>query len=115
LASPESLSGRAGVELTLEGDLKAPFRFLYQGTCELSKVRYTHKDLPFPIFVGKGALRLSNDGLQWIETEIEFENSSLLTNGSWRWSEPTGPLDMTARGRVDLKSSLSLCTSRSFQ
>src|SRR4030042_1894046 len=54
LASPESLSGRARYELTLEGDLRAPFHLLYQGTCELSKVRYAHKDLPFPIFVGAG-------------------------------------------------------------
>ena len=113
LASPESLSGRAGVELTLEGDLRVPFRFLYQGTCVLSRVRYAHKDLPFPIFLGEGTVRLSNDGLQWSGTEVEFENSSLLTNGLWQWSEPTG-LDIKARGRVDLKSSLRLFKSSLF-
>jgi len=113
-ASPESLSGRAGVELALEGDLRAPFRFLYQGTCELSRVRYIHKDLPFPIFLGEGTLRLSNDALQWSDTEVEFENSSLLTEGSWRWSAPTGSLDITARGRVDLKNSLRLFKSSLF-
>jgi uncharacterized protein YhdP len=114
LASPESLSGRAGYELTLEGDLRAPFHLLYEGTCELSKVRYAHKDLPFPIFVGEGTVKLSNDGLQWLGTEVEFENSSLLTDGSWQWSEPNGPLDITARGKVDLKSSLRLFKSSLF-
>jgi len=113
LASRESLSGRARVELTLEGDLRVPFRFLYQGTCELSKARYAHKDLPFPIFLGGGTVKLSNDGLQWSGTEVEFENSSLLTNGLWQWSEPTG-FDIKARGRVDLKSSLRLFKSSLF-
>ena len=114
LASPESLSGRVRVELTMEGDLKVPFRFLYQGTCELSKVRYTHKRLPFSIFIGEGTLRLSNDVFQWSGTEVEFEKCSLLTNGSWRWSEPSGPFDITARGRVDLKNSLRLFKSSLF-
>jgi len=114
LAPPESLSGRAGYELTLEGDLKTPSRFLYQGTCELSKVRYTHKDLPFPIFLGEGTVKLSNDRLQWSGTEVEFENSSLLTNGSWRWGEPARSFDITARGRLDLKSSLRLFRSSLF-
>jgi uncharacterized protein YhdP len=114
LASPESLLGRARIELTLDGDLKVPFRFLYQGTCELSKIRYTHKGLPFPIFLGEGTLRLSNDALQWSGTEVEFENSSLLTNGSWRWSEPTGSFDIAARGKVDLKNSLRLFKSSLF-
>jgi hypothetical protein len=70
--------------------------------------------LPFPIFLGEGTLRLSNDALQWSGTEVEFENSSLLTNGSWRWSEPTGPFDITARGKVDLKNSLRLFKSSFF-
>jgi len=53
-AAPESLSGRAGVKLTLEGDLRAPFRFLYQGTCELSKVRYNPQGFAISYFPRRG-------------------------------------------------------------
>jgi uncharacterized protein YhdP len=111
LSSITSLSGRAQYQLSAKGDLKPPLHFQHQGVYYLSKVRFTHSQVPFPILIGEGKVDFSNKGLQWSGTKVEFGNSSFLTNGSWTLGENSGPFEITARGKVDLKNLLGLSQS----
>jgi len=103
-----TLSGKAGYKLFLKGELKAPLNFRHQGVYQLSKVRFTHRDLPFPIFMGEARVDLSNESLQWSGAMVEFGNSSLLMSGSWKKGESFGPVEITSKGRADLRNLLSL-------
>ncbi len=109
-----SLSGTAQYQLSAKGELKPPFHFQHQGVYHLSKVRFTHSQVPFPILIGEGKVDLSNEDLQWSGAKLEFGHSSLLMNGSWRRSEKSGPFEMVARGRIDLKNLFSLSQSPLF-
>jgi hypothetical protein len=102
------LSGRAVYRLTARGDLKPPLRFQHQGSYSLSKVHFTHRQIPFPVSIGEGKIDLSNEDLQWSGVKVEFGDSSLLMNGSWNHSEASGPLEIMARGRMDLKNLFAL-------
>jgi hypothetical protein len=107
-------SGWAEYRLTARGDLKPPLRFQHQGSYALSKVRFAYRHIPFPISIGEGRIDLSNEVLKWLETKVEFEDSSLLTNGSWKHSEETGPLEIMARGRVGLRNLFMLSQRQLF-
>ncbi|MGA2463906.1 MAG: AsmA-like C-terminal domain-containing protein [Thermodesulfobacteriota bacterium] len=109
-----ALSGTAQYQLSAKGELKPPLHFQHQGVYRLSKVRFVHPQVPFSILIGEGKVDLSNEGLQWSGAKVEFGHSSLLMNGSWRRGEKSGPFEMMARGRVDLKNLLSLCQSPLF-
>jgi uncharacterized protein YhdP len=107
-------SGRAGYRLTVRGDLKPPFRFQHQGSYSLSNVTFAHREIPLPISIGEGKIDLSDEDLRWSGVRVGFGDSSLVTNGSWRQGEVLGPLDIIARGRVDLKNLLTLSASPFF-
>jgi uncharacterized protein involved in outer membrane biogenesis len=109
-----SLSGRAQYQLFFKGQLKPPLHFRHQGVYHLSKVRFIHSQIPFPILIGEGRIDLSNESLQWSEAKVEFGNSSLLTNGSWKKMGKGEPLEITIRGRADFKNLLSLSQSKLF-
>ena len=108
------LSGTVQYQLSAKGELKPPLHFQHHGVYLLSKIRFTHSQVPFPILIGEGEVDLSNESLQWSEAKVEFSNSSLLMNGSWRHGEKSGPFEMVARGKVDLKNILSLFQSPLF-
>jgi uncharacterized protein YhdP len=108
------LSGRAEYRLTARGDLKPPLRFQHQGSYYLSKIRFTHRQIPFPVSIGEGKIDLSNENLQWSGAKVEFGDSSLLMNGSWRHGEVSGPLEIMLRGKVDLKNLFTLSQSPLF-
>jgi uncharacterized protein involved in outer membrane biogenesis len=114
LSPMTSLTGTAQYQLSAKGELKPPFHFQHQGVYHLSKVRFTHSQIPFPILIGEGKIDLSNENLQWSGAKVEFGHSSLLMNGSWRRGEKSEPFEMIVRGRVDLKNLLSLSQSPIF-
>ena len=107
-------SGWAQYRLTASGDLRPPLRFHHQGSYSLSKVRFAYRNIPFPISIGEGKVDLSNEVLKWQDAKVEFEDSSLLTNGSWKHSEEMGPLEIMARGRVGLRNLFILFQRRLF-
>jgi hypothetical protein len=59
-------------------------------------------------------MELSNDALQWSRARVDFGNSSLLTNGSWKGKEGVNPFEMAIKGRADLKNLFSLVNSPLF-
>ena len=59
-----------------------PYRFQHQEVYRLSKVRFKHRRIPFPVLIGEGRIELSNEDLQWAEAKVEFGNCSLVTSGS---------------------------------
>ena len=113
-SSMTSLSGRAEYRLSVKGDLKPPLRFQHQGAYRLSKARFTHRHIPFPILIGEGKIELSNEGLQWSGAKVEFGSSSLLMNGSWKRDGNVNPFEIMAKGRVDFKNLFSLSQSSLF-
>ena len=114
LAPISILSGGAEYRLSLKGDLKPPFHFQHQGSYSFSKVSLTHRDIPLPISIGEGKIDLSDDDLQWSGMRVEIGDSLLVTQGSWRNRRASGPLEITARGRVDLKNVFRLSASPFF-
>src|SRR4030067_1701597 len=86
-----TLSGKAGFKLVVKGELKPPPHFHHQGVYQLSKVRFTHRNLPFPILVEEARVDLSDESLQWSGATVEFGNSSFLMSGSWKKGESFGP------------------------
>jgi uncharacterized protein involved in outer membrane biogenesis len=109
-----SLSGRAQYRLSAKGELKPPLHFQHQGVYHLSKIRLAHSQIPFPILIGEGRIDLSPEGLHWSGARVEWGNSSLLMNGSWKPNEKSRPFEIMARGRVDLKNLFSLSQTRLF-
>ena len=104
LSSINILSGKARYSLSAKGLLKSPIRFQHQGTYHLSKTRFTHQHIPFPVQIGEGRVELSNKELQWSETKLEFGHSSLMMNGFWKHGEKDPSLEIKAKGRMDLKN-----------
>ena len=114
LSSINILSGKAQYSLSAKGLLKSPIRFQHQGTYHLSKTRFTHPHIPFPVQIGEGRVELSNKDLQWSEAKVEFGHSSLMMNGFWKYGEKDPPLEILARGRMDLKNLFALFQSSLF-
>jgi len=98
------LSGKAQYSLSAKGILKPPLQFQHQGTYLLSKARFQHQQIPYPIQIGEGRVQLSNRELQWSEARVELDHSSLMINGSWKHGEANHPLEILARGSLDLKN-----------
>ena len=114
LSSITILSGKAQYSLSAKGVLKPPLQFQHQGTYNLSKVRFNHQQIPFPILIGDGKIQLSHKDLQWSEAKVEFGHSSLLMNGLWKHGEKGHPLEIMAKGRIDLKNLFALSQSSLF-
>jgi uncharacterized protein YhdP len=107
-------SGWADYRLFTKVVLKPPLRFQHQGSYHLWKAQFTHRQIPFPIFIREGEMELSNDALQWSRARVDIGNSSLLMNGSWKEKEGVNPFEMTIKGRADLKNLLRLVNSPLF-
>ena len=103
-SSVRILSGEARYSLSAKGFLKPPIRFEHRGVYHLSKTRFTHQQLPFPIRIQEGRIDLSHDDLQWSEAQVEFGNSSLRMAGLWKHREKDHALEIRAKGRMDLKN-----------
>ncbi|OGP87517.1 MAG: hypothetical protein A2156_10925 [Deltaproteobacteria bacterium RBG_16_48_10] len=101
-------SGRANYRISAKGVIKPPLRFRHQGSYLLSHARFTHRRIPFPIQITEGRVDLSNEDLKWSEAKVDFGQSSLLLNGSWKHGEKTSSLETLVKGRIDLKNLLSL-------
>ena len=114
LSSIHILSGEAQYSLSAGGVLKPPLQFQHQGTYTLSKVRFSHQQIPFPILIEDGKVQLSHKDLQWSEAKVEFGHSSLMTNGFWKHGEKDHPLEIMAKGKTDLKNLFSLFQSPLF-
>jgi uncharacterized protein YhdP len=108
LSSIRLLSGTAQYSLAARGLLKPPVRLQHQGTYHLSNLRFTHEQIPFPIRIGEGRAELSQKDLRWSEAKVEFGHSSLTTSGLWKHGERDHPLEVTAKGRMDLKNLFAL-------
>ena len=102
------LSGTAQYSLAARGLLKPPIRFQHHETYHLSRVRFTHEQIPFPIRIGEGRVELSQKDLQWSEAKVEFGYSSLTMSGLWKHGEKDPPLELMAKGRMDLKNLFAL-------
>jgi uncharacterized protein YhdP len=108
LSSTHIVSGEARYSLSAKGLLKPPIRFQQHGIYQLSRARFTHPQIPFPIQIGEGRLELSHRDLKWSEAKVEFGHSTLTTNGLWKHGEKEPPLEVKAEGRIDLKDLFSL-------
>jgi uncharacterized protein YhdP len=111
LSSINILSGKANYSLSAKGLLKPPIRLQHQGTYRLSRIRFTHQQIPFPIQIGEGRVDLSHKDLQWSEAKVDFGNSSLMMSGLWKHGEKDHPLEILAKGRMDLKNLFALFQS----
>ena len=114
LSSVTVQSGRAEYQLSIKGVVKPPYLFQHQEVYRLSSVRFKHRQIPFPVLIGEGRIELSNEDLQWTEAKVEFGNCSLVTNGSRRQEKRLSSLEITARGRVDVKNLMTLSQSPLF-
>ncbi len=108
LSSVRILSGEARYSISAKGILIPPIRLEHHGIYNLSKARFTHPQIPFPIQIGEGRLELSDYDLKWSEARAEFGNSSLVTNGVWKHGEKEPSLEVKAEGRMDLKNLFAL-------
>ncbi|MGZ3613000.1 MAG: YhdP family protein [Thermodesulfobacteriota bacterium] len=114
LSSIHILSGKAQYSLSARGLLKPPIRFQHHETYHLSRIRFTHEEIPFPIRIGEGRVELSQKDLEWSEAKVEFGHSSLTMSGLWTHGEKEGPLEFMAKGRMDLKNLFALCRTPLF-
>ncbi len=114
LSSVHILSGEAQYSLSAKGLLKPPLLFQHHEIYHLSKTRFTHEQIPFPILIGEGRVELSHHDLQWSEAEVEFGHSSLMMDGFWKHGEKGHPLEIMARGRMDLKNLFTLFQTSLF-
>jgi len=108
LSSIHILSGTAQYSLAARGLLNPPIRFQHRETYYLSRVRFTHEQIPFPIRIAEGRVELSQKDLQWSEVKVEFGHSSLTMSGLWKHGEKDPPLELMAKGRMDLKNLFAL-------
>jgi uncharacterized protein YhdP len=102
------LSGKAQYSLSARGLLKPPIHFQHHESYHLSKTRFTHQQIPFPIQIGEGRIELSNKNLQWSEAKFEFGHSSLTMSGFWKYGEKDPVLEIMTKGRMDLKNLFTL-------
>jgi uncharacterized protein involved in outer membrane biogenesis len=114
LSSINVLSGKADYRLSAKGVLAPPYHFEHRSSYLLSRTRFTHRQIPFPVLIAEGKIDLSNDVLDFSGARVEFGHSSLLMNGSWRHGEKPPLFDITAKGRTDLKDLLILCRTPLF-
>jgi uncharacterized protein YhdP len=110
----QSLSGRADYNLFAKVVLKSPLRFQHQGSYHLWKVRFIHRQIPFPVFIEEGKLELSHEELRWSEAKVEFGGSSFLVNGSLKRGKRGNSFEISARGRGELKNLFSFSQSPLF-
>ncbi len=108
LSSIHILSGKAQYSLSATGLLKPPIRFQHHETYHLSKTRFTHEQIAFPIQIGEGRVELSQKDLQWSEAKVEFGQSSLTMSGLWKHGEKDRALEIMAKGKIDLKNLFAL-------
>ncbi len=108
LSSIHILSGEARYSLSAKGILIPPIRLEHHGIYNLSKARFTHPQIPFPIQIGEGRLELSDHDLKWSEAWVEFGLSSLVTNGLWKHGVKDPSLEIKAEGRMDLRNLFAL-------
>jgi uncharacterized protein YhdP len=108
------LSGRADYRLFAKVVLKPPLRFQHQGSYRLWKAHFTHQQIPFPVLIGEGNIKLSNDQLQWSGAKVEFGDSLFLTNGSWRRDEKMNPFKIMVKGKGNLQNLLTVAQSPLF-
>jgi len=108
LSSVHILSGEAQYSLSAKGLLKPPLRFQHHEIYHLSKTRFTHEQIPFPIQIGEGRVELSHHDLQWSKAQVEFGHSSLMMDGFWKHGEKNHSLEIMAKGRIDLKNLFTL-------
>ncbi len=114
LSSLSSLSGKARYQLSLNGELKPPIRLQHQGIYHLSRIRFTHSKIPFPIQIGEGRVELSNENLKWSGMKVEFGNTSVMING---WLSKEGgkeSFEFISKGQAEFKNLLSLSRSPIF-
>ncbi len=114
LSSIHILSGKPSYSLSAKGLLKSPLRFQHHEIFHVSKTRFTHPLIPFPIQLGEGRVELTHKDLQWSETKVEFGNSSLRTTGSFKHGEKDQPFEIIAKGRMDLKHLFALLQTPLF-
>ena len=107
-------SGKAEYSLSAKGLLKPPLRFQQQGTYHLLKTLFTHSQIPFPVRIEQGRIELSTSDLQWSDAQVEFGNSSMTVTGLWKHGEKDQPLEITAKGRVDVKNLFALLQAPIF-
>jgi hypothetical protein len=69
---------------------------------------------PFPVQIAEGRIDLSNEDLRWSEAKVEFGQSSLVMNGSWKHGEKVSPLEAMVKGGIDLKNLLTLSQAPFF-
>ncbi len=108
LSSIRILSGEAHYSLFTEGVLTPPIRLRHRGIYRFSRARFIHPQIPFPIQIGGGRLELSQDDLKWSEAKVEFDHSTLMTQGLWKYGEKDHSLEIMAEGRMDLKNVFAL-------
>jgi hypothetical protein len=108
LSSIHIQSGEADFSLSAKGGLIPPIRLQHRGLYNLSKARFTHPQIPFPIQIGEGRLELSDRDLRWSEAKAEFAHSTLMTNGLWKHGEKDPSLEIKAEGRIDSKDLFAL-------
>jgi uncharacterized protein involved in outer membrane biogenesis len=108
LSSIHIHSGEADYSLSAKGILTPPIRLQHHGVYHLSKARFTHEQIPFPIQIGEGRVELSHHDLQWSKAQVEFGHSSLMMDGFWKHGEKDHPLEIMAKGRMDLKNLFAL-------
>ena len=108
LSSIHILSGTAQYSLSAKGLLKPPIRFEHHETYHLSRIQFTHEQIPFSIQIGEGRVELSQKDLRWSEAKVEFGHSSLMMSGLWKHGEKDSPLEIMANGRMDLKNLFTL-------
>jgi uncharacterized protein YhdP len=113
-SSVHILSGEARYSLSAKGLLKPPLHFQQQGTYHLSKALFTHPQIPFPIRIEQGRIELSTSDLQWADAQVEFGNSSMTMTGLWKHGENDRPLEIMAKGRLDLNNLFALLQTRLF-
>jgi uncharacterized protein YhdP len=107
-------SGRADYRLSTKVVLKSPLRFQHQGSYHLWKARFTHRQVPFPIQIEEGKIDLSNAGVQWSGTKVALGDSSFLMDGSWKREGRVTPIELTIKGKADLKNLFSLVKTPLF-
>jgi hypothetical protein len=58
-------SGWADYRLSAKVVLKPPLRFQHEGSYRLSRIRFTHQQLPFPMLIAVGNVDFSSEKIQW--------------------------------------------------
>lgn len=107
-------SGEARYSLSAKGLLKPPIRFEHHGVYELSRARFIHRQIPFPVQIEEGRIELSQNDLRWSHAKVEFGNSSLKMAGLWKHGEKDHAFEITAKGRMDLKNLFALLQTSLF-